>query len=241
MRVFGDPASWPEADLIGFTQELDAGLVLSAYHEGVFPMPLYWGGFAGEMGWWSPTERGILPPDQLRVTRSLRKSARHFRTTVDAAFDRVLAACADRRRPDGWIDGRIKDAYTELHRAGFVHSVETWSEDGRLVGGLYGVGVGGLFAGESMFHAGPGSRDASKVALLRLVEVIGPDALLDVQWVTDHLASLGAVAIDRPDYLRELADALRREPPDWEQARQASDEGGHDAGDARGRGPARLP
>ncbi len=119
------------------------------------------------MGWFSPVRRGVLPLDGLRVSRSLRRSAGAFEIRVDTAFEEVIDACGDRRRPDGWITRDVRAAYFELHELGWVHSVEAW-RDGRLAGGLYGVAIGGLFAGESMFHR---ERDASKVALMGLVDV----------------------------------------------------------------------
>lgn len=215
--VFGPASGWPNQDLVTLSKEFDAGLVLESYSAGVFPMGLGGTWPVDIMGWWSPVHRGILPLDDVRVTRSLRKSARHFTTTVDAAFDRVLAGCADPRRSGGWIDERMAAVYEELFEAGCVHSIETWDASGRLVGGLYGVGVRGLFAGESMFHVPGVGRDASKVALLGLARVLGDghERLVDVQWVTDHLASLGAVEVDRVDYLRLLSEALDVPAPDW--------------------------
>ena len=142
--IFGPAQDWPDQDLIAFSAEFDPGLVVEAYRAGVFPMPLHASGF-GEMGWWSPTRRGVLPVEGLRVTRSMRQSARRYTTTIDRAFERVLAACSDPSRPNGWIDAEIARVYTALHRAGRVHSVESWDAAGRLVGGLYGVSLGGLF------------------------------------------------------------------------------------------------
>lgn len=209
------------------------GTLLAAYRAGLFPMGLGRGG-RGPLGWWSPDPRGVLPVDGVRVSRSLRAACRRFEVRVDTAFDAVLDACADRRRPGAWITPRMARAYRELHRLGWAHSVETWTPDGRLAGGLYGVAVGGLFAGESMFHGHSPSdprfgRDASKVAVVGLVELLrsAPAAprLLDVQWRTDHLATLGVVEIPRPEYLRLLAaaldsplppvldDAIRQRPP----------------------------
>jgi leucyl/phenylalanyl-tRNA--protein transferase len=143
--------------------------------------------------------RGVMRVPEIRVTRSLRKSANRYTTTVDAAFPRVLAACASPQRDGGWIDSRIRAAYTHLHEAGWVHSVEVWDEEGRLVGGLYGVHVG-----ESMFHDPELGRDASKVALVRLmVELAGLGVtLLDVQWLTEHLGTLGAYEVTRDEYMR---------------------------------------
>jgi leucyl/phenylalanyl-tRNA--protein transferase len=161
------------------------------------------------MYWWSPVRRGVLPVRGMRVSRSLRRSARDFEIRVDTAFEEVLDACADPRRDSGWIDADIRTAYLRLHELGWVHSVEAW-RDGHLAGGLYGVAIGGLFAGESMFHR---ERDASKVALLGLCRMLDDELadrrLIDAQWVTPHLASLGVVEISRHQYLVRLADALR--------------------------------
>ena len=143
----------------------------------------------GMIGWWSPDPRGILPLDQLRVTRSMRQSARRYEIRVDTCFARVIRACGDPSRDDGWINEDVIAAYTTLHELGWAHSVEVFDREGELAGGLYGVRVEGLFAGESMFHL---KRDASKVALMALVEMMraGGLRLLDVQWCTEHLASL---------------------------------------------------
>ena len=155
----------------------------------------------------------MLPLDGLVVSRSLRRSLRDFEIRVDTAFDEVVAGCADPARQAGWIDGDIRRAYRRLHELGWAHSVEAW-QDGRLAGGLYGVALGGLFAGESMFHR---VRDASKVALVGLVELLrdehAADRLLDVQWQTPHLASLGVVEISRTAYLRRLGGALEVPAP----------------------------
>jgi len=188
--------------------ELDVSTVFAAYRLGMFPMHLE----TGELAWWSPDPRGILPLDGLRVTRSLSKSLRRFEVTMDAAFVDVMRACADRRRDSGWITDEFIETYSALHELGWAHSVEVWSAAGDLVGGLYGLEIGGLFAGESMFHR---ERDASKVALVALVDALnagGGDRLLDVQWCTDHLASMGAVEIPRRTYLTWLEQALRLEP-----------------------------
>lgn len=218
--IFGPASSWPAQDLIAFSAEFDEALVVAAYTEGVFPMPLHSSGFA-QMGWWSPMQRGVLLLDGVRVTRSLRKSARHYTTTVDTAFTDVLDRCADPSRPYGWIDADVRRVYTSLHAAGYVHSVETWDAEGRLVGGLYGVSLGGLFAGESMFHDPVHGRDASKVALLALVELLtdehAEDRVIDVQWRTDHLASLGVIEVERYEYLGLLTEALAVPAPAWPQ------------------------
>lgn len=210
--AFPPPDGAPD-DLVGVGGELDPGTVLAAYRQGIFPMPT--DGHRGRrMGWWSPDPRGILPLDGLRVSRSLRKACARFEVRVNTAFGEVLEACGDRRRPHGWITPAIRATYTRLHELGWVHSVEAWSlEDGSLAGGLYGVAIGGLFAGESMFHR---RTDASKVALVGLVELLRADPgprLLDVQWVTDHLRSLGAVEIPRRQYLEGVAEVLNTPTP----------------------------
>ena len=191
-------------DLVGVGGDLEPETIIAAYRQGLFPMPVQ-----DVLGWWAPDPRAILPLSNLRVTRSLRKSVRRFEVRVDTAFDAVVAACADPSREGAWIDDGIRAAYGRLHRLGWAHSVEAWDSEGNLAGGLYGVAVGGLFAGESMFHR---ARDASKVALVGLVEILAadghPDRLLDVQWATEHLVSLGAVEIPRRRYQALLARAL---------------------------------
>jgi leucyl/phenylalanyl-tRNA--protein transferase len=201
--IFPDPLE-ADDDIVAVGADLEPATVLSAYEQGIFPMPL---SNIEDMSWWSPVRRGILPLDGMRVSRSLRQSARRYRVTFDNAYDEVVAGCADPRRSGAWIDDRIVAAYRRLFDLGYVHSVEVWHDD-ELVGGLYGVAIGGLFAGESMFHR---QRDASKVALLGLVEMLDDgsgDRLLDVQWSTEHLASLGVIEVRRADYLAMLRRAL---------------------------------
>jgi len=202
-----DASGWPHDDVVAAGADLEPATLLTAYSHGAFPMPL---ADVTPMVWWSPLRRGVLEPTHLRVSRSLRQSCRRYETTVDTDFAQVVSACADPRRPGGWINGAIREAYCELHRLGWAHSVETRTADGRLVGGLYGVAVGGLFAGESMFHH---RRDASKVALVRLVELLGDEyanqRLIDVQWWTPYLGSLGAHEITRAAYLRRLQALVR--------------------------------
>ncbi|CAN5647977.1 leucyl/phenylalanyl-tRNA--protein transferase [soil metagenome] len=185
--------------------------MLAAYRSGLFPMPL---SAVGPLAWWSPDPRGVIPLDGLRVARSLRRACRHFEIRVDTAFEEVLDACADPGRSDVWISTEMRRAYRRLHRLGWAHSVEAWTVDGELAGGLYGVAIGGLFAGESMFHR---RTDASKVALVGLAERLraGGATLLDVQWTTPHLVSLGAVDLSRSEYLDRLANALERPHLDW--------------------------
>jgi leucyl/phenylalanyl-tRNA--protein transferase len=203
--AFPSTSGASEHGIVALGADLEPGTILAAYRKGIFPMPVR---DPDAMAWWSPDPRGTLPLEGLRVSRSLRRSCERFECTVNEAFEDVIEACADPVRPHGWISPDIADAYRRLHALGWVHSVETWDGDGRLVGGLYGVAVGGLFAGESMFHR---ERDASKVALVHLVELLRADGrprLLDVQWATTHLQSLGAVEISRDRYLERLTEAL---------------------------------
>jgi leucyl/phenylalanyl-tRNA--protein transferase len=192
--------------LIGVGADLEPGTLLNAYRHGIFPMPVG----RRQVGWWSPDPRAIVPLDGLNVTRSLRRSQSKFEVRVDTAFVDVIRACADPRRDGGWITPAIIEAYVALHDLGWAHSVETW-QHGELAGGLYGVAIGGLFAGESMFHR---VNDASKVALVVLVGMLQTCAfaLLDVQWCTPHLASLGAIEISRRHYLELLGSALGQAP-----------------------------
>jgi len=189
---------------------IDLDLLLKAYASGIFPMadarddP--------DTFWVEPKARAILPLDNFRMSRSLRKTIRadRFRVTVDAAFADVIAICAEQAsdRRETWINGEIEDAFNNLHQLGHAHSVECWQMDEatgqeRLVGGLYGLAIGGAFCGESMFSR---SRDASKVALAWLVARLkaGGFCLLDCQFMTDHLASLGAIEISQEDYVERL-------------------------------------
>lgn len=202
-------------DLVAVGADLEPGTLLAAYRSGHFPMPL--GEVDDELsdlGWWSPQRRGVLELDGLKVSRSLRKSCRRFEIRRDTAFAEVIESCGAPDRDGAWISTAIRDAYLRLHELGWAHSVETWHE-GRLVGGLYGVAVGGLFAGESMFHR---ERDASKAALVGLVEMMraaGGNRLVDVQWQTPHLATLGVVELPRADYLARLPALLETAPLPW--------------------------
>src|SRR5262245_1219748 len=202
------------AEIARVGADLEPGPLLAAYRQGLFPMRLQSRGpiGPGPLGWWSPDPRGILPLDGLHVSRSLRRSRRRFEVRVDTAFTDVMRGCADPKRPHGWIDRKFIAAYTELHELGWAHSVETWhvDDDGSvLVGGLYGVAIGGLFAAESKFHR---VTDASKVAVVALVELMrgSGGSLLDVQWTTPHLASLGAIDVPRVRYLELVAEAVER-------------------------------
>jgi len=198
------------ADL-GTMIEITPSVLLRAYAAGIFPMAE--DADSDDLYWFDPERRGILPLDGLHVPRSLRRTVRRgvFDVRCDTAFRAVVEACAepgpDRERT--WINGRIVDLYTELYALGHAHSVECW-RDGRLVGGLYGVSLGAAFFGESMFSR---ETDASKVALVHLAARLraGGYALLDTQFVTDHLGRFGAVEIPRAEYRRRLADALQRD------------------------------
>jgi len=183
---------------------IDPELLLRAYAIGVFPMADSRN--AAEVFWVEPRRRAILPIHAFRLARSLRKTLRsgRFEVTRDSAFERVVRQCA--KRKETWINAEIEASYIELHRVGHAHSVECWQED-ELIGGLYGVRLGAAFFGESMFSLVP---DASKVALAWLVArlKVGGFRLLDCQFMTEHLRSLGAVEIAQSDYVELLSAAL---------------------------------
>lgn len=204
--VFPQLHQTDEYGIVGIGADLEPGTLLAAYRRGVFPMPIDGLDSAAEIGWWSPDPRGILELDDLRVSRSLARSCRRYQVTVNRAFGVVIEKCATIPRDGGWISPAIQDAYIELHRLGWAHSVEVW-EDDVMVGGLYGVGIGGFFAGESMFHL---ATDASKVALVELVRRLqGAGAsFVDVQWCTPHLATLGVQEMSRDRYLLRLVEAV---------------------------------
>jgi leucyl/phenylalanyl-tRNA---protein transferase len=220
---FPDPAAAGEDGLVGIGADLEPTTLVDAYRRGIFPWPHP----GAPLPWFSPDPRGVIPLDGVAVSRSLRARLRRsgWETTVDRAFAAVLAGCADRPgqgsgglkpsppedRDEGgtWITPPMRVAYRRLHDLGHAHSLEVWA-GGELVGGLYGVGVGGVFTGESMFHL---VSDASKVALVdlaaRLTEAGG--RLIDVQMVTPHLASLGARDLPRAAFLELLAE-VRDDP-----------------------------
>lgn len=195
-------------DLWATGADLEPGTLLAAYRAGLFPMPV-----GGRPGWFSPARRAIVPVDSFVPNRSLRRAGRGFEIHVDRAFEDVLRGCERPGEPTSWIDGSIVAAYGRLHELGWAHSVEAWDGEG-LAGGLYGVSIGGLFAAESMYHT---RRDASKAAFVALVERLrtAGDAgrrLLDLQWLTPHLAFLGAVEVSRAEYRRRLGAALAVSP-----------------------------
>jgi leucyl/phenylalanyl-tRNA--protein transferase len=202
---FPPALEWPDGDIVAAGGDLAPATLVAAYRQGLFPMVIE--GRDQALGWWSPDPRGIVPLDRLRVTRSMRQSAKRYDVRIDTCFADVIRACGDPARESGWITPDFIEAFAAMHQLGWAHSVEAFDGEGRLAGGLYGVRINGLFAGESMFHR---QRDASKVALMALVELMRDTGmtLLDVQWRTDHLASLGAIEIGRAQYLALLADAL---------------------------------
>lgn len=203
--VFPPADSADEHGIVGIGADLEPRTILMAYAQGLFPMPLE---KDGPVAWWSPDPRAVIPLDGFHISRSLRKSMRRFSFTINTEFERVVDACADEKRPHGWIDTQVKRAYGELHRRGWAHSIEARNAKGALVGGVYGVGIRRLFAGESMFHT---ETDASKAALAHAVDRLTRAGceLFDVQWMTPHLSTLGAIDLSRSDYLRRLEQAIR--------------------------------
>lgn len=207
---FPPPTKWPRSDVVGRGADLEPETLIHAYRHGIFPMVSseeFDDQQSSELVWWSPQNRAVLKLDQLVVSRSMRRSAQKFEVRIDTCFEMVMRGCAAPNRENGWITVEFIAAYVQLHKLGYAHSFEVFDENGLLAGGLYGVRVGRFFAGESMFHL---LRDASKVALMALVALMKKSemTLLDVQWLTPHLESLGAVAITREQYLRELAVAV---------------------------------
>ena len=202
--AFPDPTVAGPDEVVALGADLAPGTLLAAYRSGLFPMP---GDRRGELLWWSPDPRGVFEPGAFRVSGSLRRSARRLHVAVDTRFRDVMTACATQRRPGNWINDAFIDAYTGLHDLGWAHSVEVADDDGRLVGGVYGIAIGGFFAGESMFHT---VTDASKVALWALTDLLdrGGCELFDIQWLTPHLASLGATELSRSTYVSRLAAAV---------------------------------
>ncbi len=204
MAWLGRSANGPPIFDPAMCEELQPEILLGAYASGIFPMA----DDSGEIMWFCPDPRAIIPLDGLYISKNLRRrcDSDRFTVTVDQSFEEVMHCCADRE--DGtWISPEIIEAYTRLHEMGFAHSVETRRE-GKLAGGLYGVSLGGVFCGESMFHT---ETDASKVALVHLVRRMNERGfkLLDTQFSTPHLVRLGAVEISRSQYLRRLKLASR--------------------------------
>jgi len=199
------PTTGAFAGLVAIGGDLSVERLLQAYRRGIFPWSV------NPITWWSPDPRGIIPIDHDRWPRSLRKLIRRepFKITRNRAFTEVMIQCAEQPRPGAWINPEFIAAYTALHRAGHAHSLECW-EDGELVGGIYGVAVGGMFAGESMFHR---RSNASKVALYHLLRHLRERGfvLFDTQMTTPTTERLGAIQIPRSDYLQRLAEALKKE------------------------------
>jgi leucyl/phenylalanyl-tRNA---protein transferase len=199
-----DPENADEIGLVAAGGDLSPGLLLEAYRSGVFP----WFGPDDPILWWSPDPRGIIELDGLHIPRRLQRTLRtgKFQHTINQAFDAVIRGCGDRPEAGSWITREMVAAYERLHALGHAHSLEVWAGD-ELAGGIYGVAVGGLFAGESMFTR---IRDGSKVALVRLVEHLQARGfrLFDVQMVTEHTARFGACNISRAEYLKRLGEAL---------------------------------
>lgn len=187
-----------------FQDHLTPELIIAAYRGGYFPMP---DPDSGEIFWFNPDPRAVIPLDSFHVSRSLRRTARKkkFQITFDQSFSSVIDACAD--RPATWISSEIKAAYNALYKLGFCHSVEVWDSNGQLVGGLYGLAQGGVFNAESMFSR---ETDASKIALWALIYRLKECglSLLEVQFMTEHLRRLGAIEISRSEYIRRLSQAL---------------------------------
>lgn len=189
-------------DLVVVSHDNDPRLTLAAYRDGYFPMPVG----SAAWGWFSPQQRAIFA-GPVHCSRSTRRAGAKLTISVNTAFDEVMARCSRPGEDGFWIDERVRGLYAELHRMGWAHSVEVWL-NAELVGGTYGVAIGDLFAAESMFHRIP---NASKVAVVALDRLLGPTRLFDVQWLTTHLASLGASEVPRQRYLDEVA--RRTEPP----------------------------
>jgi leucyl/phenylalanyl-tRNA--protein transferase len=207
---FPDPRAAPRDAPLAWGGDLEPATLLDAYAHGIFPWPTS----DGTVYWWSPDPRAVLPLDGLHISRSLARTLRsgRLRCTLDQAFAAVVAGCADRPGEGTWITAGTAIAYEELHALGHAHSVEVWDAGRTLVGGLYGVALGGAFMGESMFHRVP---DASKVALVHLADRLrgAGFTLLDAQVPTPHLERLGARTVRRSEYLRRLAAAMALKAP----------------------------
>ena len=210
---FPDPEQ-ADGNLVAIGGDLSRERLLSAYAQGIFP----WFGEEDPILWWSPDPRAVLEPSAVHISRSLRKSARNrdWQYHMDSDFVGVIDACAEPRAGQGgtWITPAVRAAYLDLFAAGTAHSIEVYQQD-RLVGGLYGVALGGLFFGESMFSRIP---DASKLALVLLARHLQHwgFSLIDTQFITPHLQSMGARELPRRDFLQALADLRTQHPPaDW--------------------------
>jgi leucyl/phenylalanyl-tRNA--protein transferase len=208
---FPTPEQMPKDDLVTLGADLKPETLIDSYKHGIFPMHLQIEN-KREIGWWSPQQRGILPLNKINISSSLKKSMKKYFVTFDQDFDAVIDGCGDDKRPKGWINKDIKTAYKKLFELGYVHSVEVWNKKDELVGGLYGVEVNGLFAGESMFHK---QTDASKTAMVYLVNQLkeaGGERIFDVQWQTPHLKSMGVIKISRAKYISLLPEVMNTTP-----------------------------
>lgn len=200
--IFPDPRLAESEGLVAWGGDFAPETIIEAYRRGIFP----WPHAQEERLWFSPDPRAIIPIDGLHISRRLARTIRQgrFRVTLDAAFARVLDGCADRAE-ETWITPTYRRGYLRLHELGWAHSFETWTADGELAGGLYGVNVGGLFGAESMFHR---VRDASKVAMAAMAQHCRDAGvtLIDVQLLTPHLERMGAIEIPRDEYLRRVRE-----------------------------------
>ncbi len=203
---FPDPANFPAEGLIAAGGDFAPATVIEAYRTGIFPWPHP----SAELLWFSPDPRAILEPGGVHISRRLARTLRQgrFHATVDAAFEQVIRACADRPDDEGtWITDRLVRGYLELHDLGWAHSIETWTADGELAGGLYGIAVGAMFGAESMFHRVTDGSKAAMVAMALHADAIGVQ-FIDIQVLTPHTASMGGIEIPRAAYLARLRDAL---------------------------------
>lgn len=196
---------WPKLTEFGSNWEPET--LLSAYRVGLFPMPYEIDGMESAIGWWSPFSRAVFYPGQIYISTSLKSATKKFNVTVNQDFEAVIRACGNPERESGWINEDVVSAFITLHQMGVAHSIEVWDGTGALVGGLYGLELGGVFAGESMFHI---TKNASKVALAHLGDLLndGRGRIIDTQWMTKHLESMGAKPIERGEYCRLLPDLL---------------------------------
>ena len=212
MGRFPDPRSAPPDGPLAWGGDLRVDTLLEAYRQGIFP----WPADHGPVWWWSPDPRAVILPGGLHISRSLQRTLRRggLLCSSDRAFTDVIAACADRPGEGTWITADMQRAYVQLHEHGAAHSVEVWRGDGELVGGLYGVAIGRLFCGESMFHR---VDDASKVAMIATMRILerGGFVLFDVQLPTAHLTSMGAVTVER-DLFLDVLHAHRDTPATWD-------------------------
>ncbi|HEV2947640.1 MAG TPA: leucyl/phenylalanyl-tRNA--protein transferase [Gemmataceae bacterium] len=207
-RLWRDPERADATGLVAIGGDLSPERLLEAYRRGIFP----WYDEELPICWWSPDPRAIFELDRFHVSRRLQRTCRssRFQVSFDQAFSEVIRGCADRPGQGTWITSEMVDAYEALQRLGYAHSVEVWKEN-QLSGGIYGVAVGSLFAGESMFSR---CTDASKVALVHLVDRLRERGfqLFDIQFLNAHTARLGAVEIPRTEYLARLRTALECQP-----------------------------